>query len=325
MKIAVDAMGGDHAPQEVVKGAIAAVNELGIDVILVGNQEIITSELKKNNFQKNISIVHASQVIQMGESPVTAIKTKKDSSINVGLQLVKDGSADGFISAGNTGAVMTAAVFNLGRVKGIERPAIATVWPTKKGRTVILDVGANAECKPKHLLQFGQLGSIFAEEVLHKSKPAVGLLSIGEEEKKGNDLVVGALPLLKQSKINFIGNVESSDIFKGDVDVFVCDGFVGNMLLKFAEGVLSFFSSLIKKEVKKNFMAKIGALFLIPAFKSVQKSTNYDEYGGALLLGVKGVCIISHGRSESKAIKNAIKVAKESAEANIVNKFAQIG
>jgi len=324
MKIAVDAMGGDHAPEEVVKGAVAAANDLQVEVVLVGDQTLLAAGLKKYPLTEKISIEHASQVIEMGESPVAAIKEKKDSSITVGLRLVKQGAVEGFVSAGNTGAVMTASVFGLGRIKGIERPAIAMVWPTQKGKTVLLDFGANADCKPKHLLQFAHLGSIFAEQVLHIPRPSVGLLSIGEEEKKGNDLVAGTFPLLKKSSLNFVGNVESNDIFTGDVDVFVCDGFVGNMLLKFAEGVLSFFTSMIKREIKSRFLAKIGVLFLLPVFRSLQKRTNYDEYGGALLLGVKGVCIISHGRSNAKAIKNAIKEAKESIEADIISKFGEI-
>ncbi|MFA5928054.1 MAG: phosphate acyltransferase PlsX [Candidatus Margulisiibacteriota bacterium] len=327
MKIAVDAMGGDHAPEEVVKGAIVAAKELNVEILLVGDQVKIEHELAKHHAKNDpsISIVHASQVVAMGESPVSAIKTKKDSSINVGLNLVKEGKAEGFVSAGNTGAVMSSATLNWGRIKDIERPAIAVVWPSKKGHIVLLDVGANAECKPKHILQFAYLGSIFSEQVLHTKSPKVGLLSIGEEEEKGNTLVAETLPLLKASQLNFVGNVESKDIFGGEVDVFVCDGFVGNMLLKFAEGILDFMYGLIKGEIKKNWLAMLGALLLKPVFKSIQKKTDYDECGGALLLGVKGICVISHGRSKAKAIKNAIKVAKESVEANILGKFAEIG
>ena len=237
---------------------------------------------------------------------------------------MRDSLADGFVSAGNTGAVMASAIFTLGRIKGIERPAIAMVWPTKKGKSVLLDFGANADCKPIHLLQFAQLGSVFAEKVLNISNPKVGLLSIGEEDSKGNELVSDTLPLLRKSKLNFVGNVESKEIFNGDVDVFVCDGFVGNMLLKFAEGMISFVYSIFKKEIKNRLLAKFGALLLLPVFKAIQKKMNYDEYGGALLLGVNGVCIISHGRSNAKAISNAIKVAKEAVEAKIINNFGEI-
>jgi len=324
MRIALDVMGGDHAPKEIIKGAIAASKEFDLEIVLVGDRlaiEGVLSSLPKNY---NISVVHASQVIEMEETPVSAVKNKKDSSINIGLQLLKKKEVDAFVSAGNTGAVMSSSVFNLGRIKGIERPAIAVVWPTLKHHVVFLDAGANAECKPKHLYQFAHLGSIFAEQVLHLSRPRVGLLSIGEEDEKGNNLVFETRSLLKKSKLNFIGNVESKDIFKGDIDVFVCDGFVGNIILKFAEGLISLFQGLFKDEFKRSFLTKIGALFMLPTLASLQKRTNYDEYGGALLLGVKGVCVIAHGRSKSNAIKNAIRVAKESIEANIINKFSQI-
>jgi len=324
IKIAVDAMGGDYAPDEIVKGAVAAAKDLNICVLLIGDQLLLTTELTKFPNTDRVTIIHASQSIAMDESPAIAVKSKKDSSINVGLKAVRDSLVDGFVSAGNTGAVMASAIFTLGRIKGIERPAIAMVWPTKKGKSVLLDFGANADCKPMHLLQFAQLGSVFAEKVLNIHNPKVGLLSIGEEDSKGNELVSDTLPLLRKSKLNFVGNVESKEIFNGDVDVFVCDGFVGNMLLKFAEGMISFVYSILKKEIKSRLLAKFGALLLLPVFKAIQKKMNYDEYGGALLLGVNGVCIISHGRSNAKAISNAIKVAKEAVEAKIINNFGEI-
>lgn len=324
IKIAVDAMGGDYAPDEIVKGAVAAAKDLNICILLIGDQLLLAAELTKFPNTDRVTIIHASQSIAMDESPAIAVKSKKDSSINVGLKAVRDSLADGFVSAGNTGAVMASAIFTLGRIKGIERPAIAMVWPTKKGKSVLLDFGANADCKPIHLLQFAQLGSVFAEKVLNISNPKVGLLSIGEEDSKGNELVSDTLPLLRKSKLNFVGNVESKEIFNGDVDVFVCDGFVGNMLLKFAEGMISFVYSIFKKEIKNRLLAKFGALLLLPVFKAIQKKMNYDEYGGALLLGVNGVCIISHGRSNAKAISNAIKVAKEAVEAKIINNFGEI-
>jgi glycerol-3-phosphate acyltransferase PlsX len=324
MKIAIDAMGGDYAPAEAVKGAVLAAREWGVDVVLVGDQTAIRAELENYRPSTHLSVAHASQVILMNESPVAAIKSKKDSSINVGLRLVKNGEADAFVSAGNTGAVMSAAVFVLGRIEGIERPAIACVWPTKKGKAVLLDFGANADCRPKQLYQFAHLGSIFAERVLHIKAPVVGLLNIGQEENKGTDTVQEAHALLKTSTLNFIGNVEGNDILKGDVHVFVCDGFVGNMLLKFAEGLLEFVYSMFKTEIKKSPVSILGALLMKPVFRAVRRHTDYDEYGGALMLGVQGVCIKAHGRSNHKAIKNAIRVAKDAVDAGIVEKFAEI-
>jgi len=324
MRIAVDAMGGDYAPDAVIAGVVEAAKVDEGELILVGDESVLRPKLAAYPSDSRISIVHASQVIHMGESPVAAIKQKKDSSINVGLRLVNEGNAEAFVSAGNTGAVMSASIFGLGRVEGIERPAFAGVWPSLKGDLVILDVGANSECRPKQLYQFAHLGSIFAERVLGIAKPVVGLLNIGQEDQKGTETVIEALEMLKKSKLNFVGNVESSQVFNGDVHVFVCDGFVGNMLLKFAEGMMHFTYELFKNEVKKRTVAKLGALLMKPAFMAVQKRTHYDEHGGALLLGVKGVCVKAHGRSNSKAIRNAIQVARKSVSARIVDEFAGI-
>jgi glycerol-3-phosphate acyltransferase PlsX len=266
----------------------------------------------------NLSFKHASEVIGMDESPASAVKQKKDSSINVAISLVKSGEADGVISAGNTGALMAAALFGLGRIKGIERPAIATVFPIAEGRILLLDMGANVDCKPQHLEQFGRMGSLYAEKVMHIPNPRVGLLNIGEEKEKGNELTQAVWPLLKSAPINFIGNVESKEILSGTVDVVVCDGFVGNLILKFGESLAKYVINMLKKEVKKNVISQLGALMLLPSLGNLKKMVDYDEYGGAPFLGVNGVCFKAHGRARAKAIKNAIRVTGEAVKENMV-------
>jgi len=314
IRIAVDAMGGDFAPAEIVKGCHQAIAELpGVDIILVGREEKILKPLKER-----ISVVNASQTIGMDEPPVSAVREKKDASINVALQLVKDGKADAVVSAGNTGAFMAAALFKLGRITGIERPAIATFFPTASGRVLCLDVGANSDNRPKHLQQFGEMGSVYAEHVLHINSPRVGLLNIGEEPEKGNELTIAAYPLLKGSKINFIGMIESKEILSGKVDVVVCDGFVGNLILKFGESVASFVMDLLKKELTKNPITWLASLLLLPAFLNIKKKVDYDEFGGAPILGVDGICIKAHGRSKAKAIKNAVRVAMEAVKGDMI-------
>lgn len=310
IRIAVDAMGGDFAPAEIVKGCYQAINEIpDIELILVGKVSIT---------KDRISTVNASQTIGMDEPPVSSVREKKDASINVALQLVKDGKADAVVSAGNTGAFMAAALFKLGRIPGVERPAIMTIFPSAHGKVLCLDMGANSDNRPKHLQQFGEMGSIYAEHVLHIRSPRVGLLNIGEEPEKGNELTIATYPLLKQSKINFIGMIESKEIISGKVDVVVCDGFVGNLILKFGESVASFVMDLLKKELVKNPITWLASLLLIPAFFSIKKKVDYDEFGGAPILGVDGVCIKAHGRSKAKAIKNAIKVAVEAVKEDMV-------
>ncbi|MCX5750797.1 MAG: phosphate acyltransferase PlsX [Candidatus Saganbacteria bacterium] len=318
MRIAVDAMGGDHSPAETVKGAVAAAKEFSFQIILVGQEAVIKKELSKYPAFSNISIKNASETIGMDEAPASAVKQKKDSSLNVGIALVKNKEADGFVSAGNTGALMAAALFGLGRIKGIERPAIATVFPIADGRILLLDMGANVDCKPQHLQQFGRMGSLYAEKVLHIKNPRVGLLNIGEEKEKGNELTQAAWPLLKGSPINFIGNVESKEILSGTVDVVVCDGFVGNLILKFSESLAKHIINMLKKEVKKNLIAQLGALMLLPSLRNLRKMVDYDEQGGAPFLGVNGVCIKAHGRSKAKAIKNAIRVTGEAISENMI-------
>ncbi len=326
MKIVVDALGGDYAPQEIVKGAVQATQELkNCEVILVGDEQKVKAELSKYPSCSNISIVHAADNIEMSEHPLQAIRQKKNCSINVGLRLVRDGQADGFVSAGNTGACMAAALFTLGRVKGVERPAIATVFPTKKNNTVVLDAGANAECRPSHLVQFAQMGRVYAQRVLGKADPTVALLSIGEEDEKGNELTVATNGLLRKLPgINFIGNAEGKDIFDGFSDVVVCDGFVGNVVLKLAEGLFNTLKGEAGSVVKKNPLALLGGLIMLPALRKLMKKFDYKEYGGAPLLGVDGICIITHGRAKAKSIKNSVRAALIAAEHNFVEGLHQI-
>lgn len=320
IKIALDAMGGDYAPEELIKGAILAVEEYkDVEVVLVGDEEKINSILKKSkNYPSFISIMHASEVIGMDESPVQAVKDKKGASINIALDLSRAKVVEAVVSAGNTGAFMTAALFKLGRVKGIERPAIATIFPNGYGQVILLDMGANVDNKPSHLKQFAEMGSLYAEHILHINNPRVGLLNIGEEKEKGNQLTQATWPLLEKANINFIGNVESKEILSGDVDVVVCDGFVGNLVLKFAESIGLRVIDFFKAEIKKSPFTKLGALLLIPALTSLRKMVDYDESGGAPLLGLEGICIKAHGRAKASAIKNAIRVAKTAVKEDIV-------
>ena len=322
MKIAVDAMGGDYAPEEVVLGAIEAVKSYSLDVVLVGDTNKIKEVLNRYGAKDNshLSIVHASQVIDMGEHPAQAIRKKKDASIVVATQLVKDGACDAVVAPGSTGAAVTAALLGLGRIKGIERPCIATPIPSKKGITVLLESGANANSKPKHLVEGAIMGSHYAKYILGVGKPTVGLLNIGEEASKGNELAQATYPLLEKLKtISFYGNVEGRDIPKGTVDVVVCDGFVGNVILKFGEGMAMFIIRLGKDTIKSSgFIAKLGALAVYPALRTLKKRLDFTEYGGAPLLGVDGSFIICHGSSKAKAIKNAIRVAGELAQQDVV-------
>ncbi len=320
MKIVVDAMGGDYAPAEIVAGAVEAVKELGIEVILVGEEEAVNRELSVHQAEKlPISVVHAPEIIGMGEPPAVALRKKRNSSIVIATKLVKEGAGDAVVSAGSTGAAMGAALLGLGRIKGIHRPAIASVIPTIKGFTLLLDVGANAESEPQNLQQFAVMGNIYSSKILGAKNPKVGLLNIGEEETKGTPLYLEAYRLIKETEsINFIGNIEGRGITGGVADVVVCDGFVGNVVLKFGEGLAGDLMSMIKEELTKNFFAKIGAAMVFSQAKGLKKRIDYAEYGGAPLLGVNGVCIISHGSSHARAIKNAIRVAKECVDTKVV-------
>ena len=319
MKIAIDAMGGDDAPQEIVKGTVEASQNTYAELVLVGQEKAIADELAHYEYnQQQIRIEPASQVITMDESPTRALRQKKDSSIVIGSNLVADNQADAFVSAGSTGAVMAAATFNIGRIKGVKRPAIGTVFPALKGQTLLLDAGANVDSKAINLEQQALMGQVYMKEIFAISNPSIGLLSIGEEKKKGNKLTKATYELLEDRKnLNFVGNVEGRDIFTGEFDVVVCDGFVGNVVLKTVEGLVKTIFKLLKNEVQKSWLAKIGGLFLKPVLKRLQQKLDYTEYGGAPLLGIDGVTIISHGSSNAKAIANAINNAEEAAAANL--------
>lgn len=322
MKVAVDAMGSDYAPKEIVLGAVQAAKEYQCEIVLVGDQTQIKKELDSiRDWEKlNISIHHAGEIIEMHEHPGAAVRKKKDASVVVATRLVKGGICDAVVSAGSTGAAVASALFGLGRIKGVERPTIATPIPNLTGVTILLDSGANVDSKPKHLVQSAVMGSIYAQYILHVNHPRVGLLNIGEEETKGNEQALATYPLLKQlQSIHFIGNVEGRDIPKGTVDVVVCDGFVGNVVLKLGEGLSSAIMQLIKDAVKNSgILTKLASLMVLPALKSLKNKLDYAEYGGAPLLGVDGCFIICHGSSKAKAIKNAIRVANEFTQNKVV-------
>ncbi|TEU10618.1 MAG: phosphate acyltransferase PlsX [Anaerolineales bacterium] len=315
MRIVLDAMGGDYAPEVVVEGGVMAAREYGIEVVLVGPQEVVDAELAKHDTTGlSLPVVHASQVIEMTDEPSMSARKKKDSSMVVGMNLVKNGEADAFTTAGNSGGALAAALFRLGRIKGIKRPALSTVFPTQKGLCFICDVGANTDCRPVYLLQFGIMASAYAERVLGIPNPRVGIVSNGEEEGKGNILVKEAFRLLKKSDLNFIGNLEGKDIPAGLADVVVTDGFSGNIVIKLSEGVASLLMRVMEEEIKKSPMAVLGALLARSALREVKSRLDYSEYAGAPLLGVDGVVIVGHGRSNAKAIKNMVRVGKESVE-----------
>jgi glycerol-3-phosphate acyltransferase PlsX len=308
MYIAVDAMGGDNAPASVVEGAIAAAKKFQVGILLVGQPDAIAPLFKQSKLDvSNIEIVEAPEVVGMHESPSVALKQKKNSSINICMQLVKEGKAGAAVSAGNTGAAMASAFFTLGRLPGISRPAIATPVPTRKEPCILLDVGANVDCRPQHLVHFAVMGKVFAEKVFQRENAKIGLLNIGEEKTKGNELTLQTYELLEKAPLNFIGNVEGRDIVTGDVDVVVCDGFIGNVILKFAEG----FAEMIMSVAKQFLAGSPNQPQTQEAFRSFGKQLDYSEYGGALLLGLNGTCVISHGGSSPKAIMNAIRVGAE--------------
>ena len=314
LTIAVDAMGGDAAPKPEVDGAIRAAKSLGVKVILVGREDVVRRELEGHESHASlpITIHHASEQITMHDSAARAVRSKRDSSLRIASRLVRDGYAQGFVSAGNTGAVMATAKMVQGVVPGVDRPALSGVFPTVTGSPVVMvDVGANVDCSPHLLAQFAVMGEIYSRVILHRDNPRVGLLSIGEEEHKGNEITRAATPLLKSLPINFIGNVEGSDIYTGKVDVVVCDGFIGNVALKVSEGVVEMIKNMLQESLEATITRKIGYVLSKAAFTDFKRRVDYSEYGGAPLLGVKGVCIICHGRSNANAIKNAIRVAAQ--------------
>ena len=317
MKIAVDAMGGDHGPAVVVEGAVAAVQEFGASVVLVGDKAAIERELNRLGAGTSIEVRHASQVVGMGESPSQALRRKRDSSLRIAAELVRDGEASAFISAGNTGAAMAVAMFVVGVLRGVDRPAIAAVLPSLKAFTVLLDVGANVDPKPWHLFQFAVMGHVYARDILGIERPRVGLLSVGEEEGKGNELTKEAYEQLKDSSLNFLGNVEGRDIYNGACDVVVTDGFTGNVALKISESLAEMVGLMIKEELTRDLRSKMGAALAQPAFARFKKRVDYAEMGGAPLLGIEGGAIICHGSSPVKAIKNAVRVAGEWAKAGL--------
>lgn len=315
MKIVVDAMGGDYAPAVVIEGAVAAAKEYDARIILVGDERRITSLIKKSGYRgENISVYPAQEVIEMSESAAASVRKKRASSIVLGLDLVKDGYADAFFSAGNTGAVMCAATLGLGLLPGIERPGIAIVTPTLRGISLIIDVGANIDAKAVHLFQYGIMADAYFRYILNRDNPKIGLLNIGEEEIKGTSLIKETRELFEKSSLNFIGNVEGKDLFSGKSDIVICDGFVGNVALKVTESVVETMQVFLKKHLLNNPLGKLGLLFLKPGFSRFKKQMDYSEYGGAPLFGVNGVVIVGHGRSNANAIKNAIRVAKEEVE-----------
>ena len=322
MKIAVDAMGGDYAPEQIVLGSLQAVKKYPCEIIFVGDENQIKDILELDSEWKKfpITIRHTTETIEMGEHPADAVRNKKDSSIVVATELVKNGECDAVLSAGSTGAAVAAAQLILRRIHGIGRPAIATPIPTPKGVTLLLDSGANVDCKPEHLVQLGLMGSIYAEHVFGKENPKVGLLNIGEEETKGNEQVKSTYQLFKEmKKINFCGNAEGRDIPNGHFDVVVCDGFVGNVVLKFGEGLARMILKLIKEAVYDGGVsAKVGALLLTPTLKKLGKRLDVSEYGGAPLLGVNGCCIISHGSSDAKSICSAIGASNDYVKSNVL-------
>ena len=319
MRVAVDAMGTEKGVGIVIEGALSAIEENPeIEVALVGDEVRIQDKIKSfSSAQLPFSIIHAPQVIEMSDSATASLKAKRNSSVSVVVDLVKEGKVDGFVSAGNTGAVMATSLLKLGKLGGVKRPCLAAVFPTfDGGKVVILDVGANVDCRPDHLLQFAIMGSIYAYKVLERGRPRVGLLSIGAEENKGNELVLQTHKLLRQSSLRFVGNIEGGDIMGGNVEVVVCDGFVGNVILKFAEGLARTALAIVDKELKSVFLER-GGMVSGEGLERLKKDLDYAEYGGVPLLGVKGICVIAHGASSSKAIKNAILTSFQYAQARI--------
>lgn len=328
-RIALDAMGSDIGPEIIVRGALAAAGDLGegVAISLVGDEADIRRILAEANAEGlGISVVHASENVTMGEKAPQAFRRKRDSSIAVCADLVRRGAADALVSTGNTGVVVTTALLGLGRVPGIKRPAIAILCPTTRGDCVLLDVGANADCKPLHLYQFAWMGRQYAKRMLGIEHPRVGLLSIGEEPGKGNQLTIGAHELMaeKRDELGFCGNIEGQDIFEGGADVVVCDGFTGNVILKLIESIVSVSRQVIRRELRQSLMALLGAFLMKPTLSSLKKSLNYEEYGGALLLGVRGITVIGHGRSSPQAVCNAVKVATRAVRSDLMASIGSV-
>ncbi len=318
-RIALDAMGGDHAPREIVLGALLATAESSVEILLVGKEEVVRQELVAAGAPSppRIEIVDAREVVEMDDTAVAPLRRKRNSSVRVCANLVSEGRADAFVSAGNTGATWTSARVVMGMIEGVSRPALAAIVPSVKGHTLLLDVGANVDAKPNHLREFAVMGHFYAQMVFGLAEPRVGLLSIGEEEGKGNELTKEVYRVLKETGLNFMGNAEGRDVYNGNADVVVCDGFIGNVVLKASEALGEFVSRTLREEMTRSLPRKLGALLAKSAFDDLKKRMDYSEYGGAPLLGVKGGCIVCHGRSNAKAIKNAVRVACDFAENRI--------
>ncbi|EHL19239.1 fatty acid/phospholipid synthesis protein PlsX [Peptoanaerobacter stomatis] len=325
MRIAIDTMGGDFAPQAQINGALESIKELGVDVVLLGDENVINDFLKTKTYDKTkVSVVHCSENITNDDKPVISIKKKKNSPMVLGCNMLVEGKADALVSSGSTGALLTSGMLITGRIEGIQRPALTTVYPKTNGATVLLDVGANAQCKPEHINQFAFMGYAYAKAVLNLENPKVGLINIGTEEKKGSQAYIDAYQMLKDNKfINFIGNVEARDIPSTEADVLVCDGFTGNIVLKLSEGLVIHMMKLIKNSFMSSLKSKIGALLVKSSLKNMKKSLDYEEYGGAILLGTNGTVIKAHGSSNEKAFKNAIKQAKKIYDADLVKSIKQ--
>lgn len=323
--IALDAMGGDHAPRAEVEGAILAAREYGVAVQLVGIESAVRQELARHRHENlPIEVVPAAEVVTMTDSPSQAFRRKKDSSLHVAARLVRDGKADALVSAGNTGAVMTVSRFVIGTLPSVDRPALAWAFPNMKEKvSVMLDVGANVDSKPEHLEQFAVMGDVYYRAIWGVKKPRIALLSIGEEEVKGNELTREAATLIKQAPLNFVGNVEGRDLFRGNVDVIVCDGFIGNIALKLSEGLAEHIGGMLKKAIKSSLSSQIGYALSKKAFDALRRRTDYSEYGGAPLLGIRGITIIGHGRSNANAVKNALRVASELCRSRVNEKIEQ--
>jgi glycerol-3-phosphate acyltransferase PlsX len=337
MKIVLDAMGGDHAPGVVIDGAVQAVKELEVEIVLVGREEEVQRELARHDTAGlALSVVHADEVIEMDEH-VDAVKRKNGASIRVGMRMLRQGQADAFVSAGNSGAVMASAIFDVRRIRGIKRPALAVMYPAAPTPVLLIDNGANTDPTPENLVQFAQMGATYIEQLWGIDKPRVAIVSNGEEADKGNALVRETFPLLQASGLNFVGNAEGKDVTKGIADVIVTDGFTGNVMIKLSEGLVSFFARYLKGELTGSVLSKVGLVLMIPALilalpgialltpalLRIAKRMDYAEYGGAPLLGVDGVVIIAHGRSNAKAIKNAVRIARDSVHANLVHVIRQ--
>jgi glycerol-3-phosphate acyltransferase PlsX len=322
-RIAVDAMGTDTSPLSEVEGVIHAARERLAEILLVGPEDVLRRELaRKGGRNLPIEVVHASETVTMEDAAANAFRRKRDSSMRVAARLVRDGKADGWVSAGNTGAIMTTAKITMGALDGVDRPALAAVFPTSKGKAaVLLDVGANVDCKPQHLEQFAVMGEIYYRVIFGVERPRVGLLSIGSEDHKGNDLTREAFHLLKALPLKFVGNVEGRDLYNGRVEVIVCDGFIGNVALKISEGLIEATASLLRESLSKTLTSKVGYVLSRNAFRDFKKRVDYSEYGGAPLLGVRGVCLIAHGSSNSNAIKNAVRVAASFAAGRVNEKI----